>query len=47
MPVSLDPSLHTVTLGAGTKPLLPMAMGGSWYDKSADASDLLAAIEAA
>lgn len=40
-------SLHTVALGAGTKPLLPIAMGGSCYDKSASEADLVAAIEAA
>lgn len=40
------PSVRLSRFGPG-QPLLPLVLGGSWYDKSVDDNDLMAAMEAA
>ena len=45
--LTVDPSILPVTLGPSAKHVLPMALGGSWYDKGANDADLIAAMETA
>jgi len=46
-PIAVDPSIHPVTLGESVLPLLPMALGGSWYATDASDADRVAAMTAA
>ena len=43
----IDASVRRVQLGNSDKELLPIALGGSWYDKSASEADVTAAMAAA
>jgi aryl-alcohol dehydrogenase-like predicted oxidoreductase len=43
---TVDPRIRVSKLGGG-RTLLPLVLGGSWYDRSADDSDLIAAMAAA
>lgn len=47
VPDASDHAARTSRLGAPGQRLLPLVLGGSWYDKSANDRDLMAAMEAA
>ncbi len=45
--LAIDPAVRRVRLGAGSRALLPMALGGSWYATDVDDAALTGAMEAA
>ncbi|MEO6013110.1 MAG: aldo/keto reductase [Devosia sp.] len=45
--MAVEPAIQPVRLGAGNKPVLPIAHGGSWYEKTATEADLVASMEVA
>lgn len=45
--MDIDPSIHPAALGTGAKRVLPIAHGGSWYEKAASEADVVASMEVA